>query len=387
MRRICYIPKVKRESITEIFSLLENKGFSEKEVRELLYDFDDDGESKIISKVTYSNWIRGKRLPSLTKLFRAAKLLQTELEDIFSYEYKFIEVPISKGEKKKKGTEICIGFDSFFTEEENISFDEISKKYEFHIWKYSEYKIFANTEKYKNNYKDFFLYPYPDNEAIKKNLSENMEKRGFTAKVWETLFDEKTAGAISNWKRGVRIPKNIEKIINFARFFNIPLKEFCGVEYTVNSGIQLDIYQYIKHESQINYIKPSIEETVNTIVSAENKDDSIIAYRNWKNAYDYWDTKIKVDGKEQYKFSIKDLISIYKQNEVLSFNEENEVCFCNNPENVSLLFYLKDRLIKENKYNETLQNYIENEIEFADPYIFYDYYNNFLLDYLNGNYE
>lgn len=386
MRRICYIPKVKRESITEIFSLLENKGFSEKEVRELLYDYDDDGESKIISKVTYSNWIKGKTLPSLTKLFRAAKLLQTELEDIFSYEYKFIEVPISKGEKNKKGTEICIGFNSFFTEEENISFDEISNKYEVHICYYSGCIIFANTEKYKNNYKSLFLYPYVNNETIKKNLSKNMKKRGFSAKVWETLFDEKTAGAISNWQRGVRIPKNIEKIINFARFFNIPLKEFCGVEYTVNSGIQLDIYQYIKHESQINYIKPSIEKKVNAIVSTENKDDSIIAYRNWKNAYDFWDTKKIVDGKEQYEFSTEELISIWK-NELVYLNEENELCFSNSRENVSLLFYLKDRLIKENKYNETLKDYIENEIEFVDPYIFYDYYNNFFFDYLNGNYE
>ena len=148
-----------------IFACFKEKGITDEELKTQFFDMTGKEDKRLSDTVLY-NWKKGKHFPDLDKIFTIRCLLQKPVEELFIFEYSYVETEVPKKERGISGTKIFfITADresdgiikpklwAFLLPEENLSIEELQAKY-------PDGRFFYFTTKARLSHSDI---SYPDN--------------------------------------------------------------------------------------------------------------------------------------------------------------------------------------------------------------------------------
>lgn len=407
MRNFYYFPVVDKKATGQhIKSLVEKYDISLKQLKTQLYDYDNynNPETKELSDQTIYAWYSGKNLPELRKLLRLSRLLHTTIEDIIIYRCEFVQIEDKKSKSTKSGTKIHSLSKELFFEEENLTIEELQKKYD------SDFKdlIFENKRYtftiYEDDFHesltlndDLFLLPDYNLENLKENVIKAIKQLSYSNKIFETLFNTYRQ-KINGWKSKYTNPKNsssdsqkklaaipeTENLLSLLRMANMKVIDACFIQYIAQKNKKFNLDQFEDHYERIlnrNLFEKQYKKSI------EDRDKYEYAY------YEFCKAEYYSDVKEYDKRSLEDivysldtllpddilekklnhdvLIYLYKKYETKIENYSYE------PGTFTLNSYILERAKKEKVFNDEdfkkFSNYIYYMIHFKSSDDYKDY--------------
>ncbi|MBQ0052276.1 MAG: hypothetical protein KBT11_09490 [Treponema sp.] len=249
-----------------------------------LYNYDNkDLYEKELSDTAIRKWYNGANFPELPKLLRLSRLLGIVVEDIIVYRIEFIEVENKKTKSKSKSTEIGTKVHSFckeiYFEEENLTMEELQKKYaedfEDLLFKNNEYvhRIYEGefNESFAFNDELFLLADFNPKD-LKDNVIKAIELLSYSNRIFQRLFNTYRQ-KINAWKSKYTNPKSdlpdnqkklaaipeTEYLLSLLKMTNMKVAEACNIQYFAQRDKKFDLDQFEAHYERIAN-KKSFEE-------------------------------------------------------------------------------------------------------------------------------
>lgn len=260
MKHFYYVPRVNlKKSMQHIFACFKEKGITDEELKTQFFDMTGKEDKRLSDTVLY-NWKKGKHFPDLDKIFTIRCLLQKPVEELFIFEYSYVETEVPKKERGISGTKIFFitadresdgiikpKLRAFLLPEENLSIEELQAKYP---QKFSCVKNLGNSLKQDSvidkdkNPKELRYRPSTDPAAISQNFFRVINELRFPQKNLQLILGLHNVQTISNWKtKKGRKPKT-ETLLNFVHFIRHSFEEFCDISFCVRQDLPFDEYSY-----------------------------------------------------------------------------------------------------------------------------------------------
>ena len=268
MRHFYYVPRVNlQKSMQHIFSCFKEKGITDEELKTKFFDLTGK-EDKRLSDTTLYNWKKGKHFPDLDKIFVIRCLLQKPVEELFIFDYIYVETEVPKKERGISGTKIsyitadCESDEiirpklrTFLLPEENLSIEELQEKYP---QDFSHLEYLGNSLEQNSvidddeNPKKLRYRPSTDPEAISENFFRVINELRIPSKNLKAILGLHNVQTISNWrKKKGRKPKT-ETLLNFVYFLRHPFEGFCDVSFCVRQDLPFDPFSYMSMYPRIH---------------------------------------------------------------------------------------------------------------------------------------
>lgn len=247
MRHFFLVPKMDRAASGEkLFELTWWEHFSADKIQTKVFDINDNKNqqgSEEISSTTLYKWKKGINLPDIYKLIRFSHFFHKHIEELFVFNYSYIEIKKKIKSKHKSGTEIHSRIQTMYFEEEDLTIEELKEKYlrDFEDFEYENQYGYTLTNDYPFYYElpDInMLKPIIDLDIIKDNFSSILKlfekKYGSINSYLTTLLGIKNSATITNWKNTKTIPET-ETFLTILNFLQIPFHTIWVPIYIWNS--------------------------------------------------------------------------------------------------------------------------------------------------------
>jgi hypothetical protein len=196
------------------------------------------------------------------------------------------------------------------------------------------------------NSKDVFVRPSTDPEEIKESVSQVIKNINIKPKILKTILNEKYVQTISNWKRKERKPKT-ETLLNFARFLNYDFIQFCRVSFCATKKVPFDAMQFDALYEKIH----------NKNIFEDEYNDFKINMKIQEDEYDAFIENLHANDRAEWdKKSLTELIKEY----LLQIPNDDFLPFEPEPH---FLYYMQERMERENFHEEFISNYIKDRLE------------------------
>lgn len=332
MRNFYYLPIVNKEATGQhIKQLAEENEITLQQLKHELYNYDNlkDPESRELSDTTIYDWFAGKYLPELSKLLRLSSLFRVIVEDIIVYRCEFIEVGDKKSKSTESGTKIHSLCKNLYFPEENLTIEELQKKYassfEDLIYKNKKYAhtIYEDEfdEEFASSFSDaedrLFLCPDFNPENLKDNVIKAMNELSYNNKIFETLFNTYRQ-RINGWKSKYINPKSnlpdnqkklapipvTENLLSLLRMANVKVTEACFIQFNAQKDKKFDFDQFESNYERIRN-KTSFEELYNKAIE-ERREILQLYWEHCKEEYNEYVKDYEKQTIEELVYSLDD---------------------------------------------------------------------------------